>query len=68
MLYKYAMYAKNNKKTHYSLCVAMLVIFIIHIIALLETENLILLLALALYIPIYMAWSRTSTIKERMPD
>lgn len=68
MLYKYALYAKNNKMIHLLLCLAMLAMFIVHILVLVETENVILLLALIIYAPIYIFWYRVSTMKGRMAD
>lgn len=68
MLYKYALYAKNNKRTHLLLCLSMLILFIVHILILMETENLILFSALIVYVPIYIFWSRISFMKERMTD
>lgn len=68
MLYKYALYAKNNKRIHLLLCLAMFIMFIVHILVLLETESVILLSALIIYVPIYIIWSRVSTMKGRMAE
>lgn len=68
MLKKYAKYAKYNRKKHFLLCFLIFITFALHVSVLLETESVILLMTLVFYIPIYILWSKVSTIKERMPD
>lgn len=68
MLYNYACYAKKHKKLHAALILLIIVILVAHVLILLETENPLLLIGLAIYVPVYLIWARISTISDRLPD
>ena len=68
MHYRYAEYAKKNKKVHLMICLFIVVFFSTHMYFLLDKPNIWLLSGILIYIPIYVSWAKASAIKDRLPD
>jgi hypothetical protein len=68
MLYGYALYAKKKPGVHILICLSILIVAIVHIGVLLETENVWLLLGIMIYLPVYLVWASVSDMLRRMPD
>lgn len=68
MLYSYALYSKKHNKSYFVSIFIVLLIAVAHVAILLDSENLWLLIGLIVYLPVYLIWSKISTIRSRLPD
>lgn len=68
MLYSYAFYSKKHNRSYMTTLLLILLMFIVHVALLLETENIWLLCGVLVYLPLYLIWSRVSSLRSRIPD
>lgn len=68
MLYSYAFYSKKHNRSYMMTLLLILLMFIVHVALLLETENIWLLSGIIVYLPLYLIWSRVSSLRSRIPD
>lgn len=68
MLYSCALYSKKHNNSYIMLMFIVFFVAIAHVVILLDSENVWLLAGLIVYLPVYLIWSKITTIRSQLPD